>query len=182
PLVVDEAYYEYCGETALPLIEDGDVIVLRTFSKAFALAGARVGYALCSRELARELYARQAPAPVTSLSAALAVAALASPPDVRPVVEERERLAAALRALGVEPLPSNANFLFVPLADGRETADRLLRQGLVVRAYDDGIRITVRDSADDDVFVEALARLLDRPSPVAARAGRSVRHLRATAE
>src|SRR5204862_157691 len=71
PLVVDEAYYEYCGETALPLIEDGDVIVLRTFSKAFALAGARVGYALSSRELARELYARQAPAPVTRLSVRL---------------------------------------------------------------------------------------------------------------
>jgi histidinol-phosphate/aromatic aminotransferase/cobyric acid decarboxylase-like protein/imidazoleglycerol phosphate dehydratase HisB len=182
PLVVDEAYYEYCRETALPLIEDGDVIVLRTFSKAFALAGARVGYALCSRELAQELYARQAPAPVTSLSAALAVAALASPPDVRPIVEERERLASALRALGLEPLPSHANFLFVPLADGRETADRLLRHGLVVRAYDDGVRITVRDRADDDVLVEALARLLDRPAPVAAGAARAVRHVRATAE
>ncbi|HZQ03678.1 MAG TPA: aminotransferase class I/II-fold pyridoxal phosphate-dependent enzyme [Gaiellaceae bacterium] len=182
PLVVDEAYYEYCGETALPLIEDGDVIVLRTFSKAFALAGARVGYALASRELAAELNARQAPAPVTSLSAALAVAALASPPDVAPVVEERERLARALRGLGLAPLPSQANFLFVPLDRARETAERLLRQGLVVRAYDDGIRITVRDRVDDDQLVETLARLLEKPSPVAARAGRSVRHLRATAE
>ena len=182
PLVVDEAYYEYCGDTALQLIDDGDVIVLRTFSKAFALAGARVGYALASRELAAELNARQAPAPVTSLSAALAVAALAAPPDVTPVVEERERLAAALRALGLTPLPSHANFLFVSLDDGRETADRLLRQGLVVRAYDDGIRITVRDAVDDDYLVEALARVLDRPSPVVVPAGRSVRHLRATAE
>ena len=182
PLVVDEAYYEYCGETALPLIGGGDVIVLRTFSKAFALAGARVGYALCSDELAQELYARQAPAPVTSLSAALAVAALASPPDVRPLLEERERLAASLRAIGLEPLPSNANFLFVPLDDGRDTAERLLRQGLVVRAYEDGIRITVRDGADDGVLVETLARLLDRPAPVAESAARSVRHVRATAE
>ena len=182
PLVVDEAYYEYCGETALPLIGDGDVIVLRTFSKAFALAGARIGYALCSRELAQELYARQAPAPVTSLSATLAVAALASPPDLRPVVEERERFSASLRALGLAPLPSHANFVFVPLEGARGLAERLLLQGLVVRAYDDGIRITVRDAADDDVIVEALARLLDRPSPVAARGGRSVRHVRATAE
>jgi imidazoleglycerol phosphate dehydratase HisB/histidinol-phosphate/aromatic aminotransferase/cobyric acid decarboxylase-like protein len=182
PLVVDEAYFEYCGETALPLIEGGDVIVLRTFSKAFALAGARVGYALSSRELAQELYARQAPAPVTSLSAALAVAALASPPDVRPLVEEREHMASSLRAIGLEPLPSNANFLFVPTEDGRELSERLLRQGLVVRAYDDGIRITVRDRADDDVLVERLARLSERPSPVAESAGRSVRHVRATAE
>src|SRR5207302_1008823 len=51
PLVVDEAYYEYCGETMVPLIGEGDVIVLRTFSKAFALAGARVGYALAAPEL-----------------------------------------------------------------------------------------------------------------------------------
>jgi histidinol-phosphate/aromatic aminotransferase/cobyric acid decarboxylase-like protein/imidazoleglycerol phosphate dehydratase HisB len=182
PLVVDEAYYEYCGETALPLIDDGDVIVLRTFSKAFALAGARVGYALAARELAAELNARQAPAPVTSLSAALAVAALASPPDVTRVIEERERFVAALRALGLAPLPSHANFVFVPVEDGRELAERLLRHGLVVRAYDDGIRITVRDATDDDYLVETLARLLDRPSPVPARPGRAVRHLRATAE
>jgi len=182
PLVVDEAYYEYCGETALPLIGDEDVIVLRTFSKAFALAGARVGYALCGPELARELNARQAPAPVTSLSAALAVAALASPPDVAPIVEERERLAAALRALGLPPLPSNANFLFVPVTGGRELAERLLRQGLVVRAYDDGIRITVRDRVDDDRLLETLARLLHRPAPAAGSGGRSVRRLRATAE
>jgi histidinol-phosphate/aromatic aminotransferase/cobyric acid decarboxylase-like protein/imidazoleglycerol phosphate dehydratase HisB len=182
PLVVDEAYYEYCGETALPLIDGGDVIVLRTFSKAFALAGARVGYALCSPELAQELYARQAPAPVTSLSATLAVAALASPPDVRPVVEERERFSSSLRALGLEPLPSHTNFIFVQVENGRELAERLLRQGLVVRAYDDGIRVTVRDAADDDFLVETLARLLDRPSPVAERAGRAVRWLRATAE
>ncbi len=182
PLVVDEAYFEYCGETALPLVENGDVIVLRTFSKAFALAGARVGYALASREVAEELNARQAPAPVTSLSAALAVAALAAPPDLRPLIEERERLAASLRALGLEPLPSNANFVFVPVENARELAEQLLRQGLVVRSYDDGIRITVRDRADDDVIVETLARLLERPSPVAESAGRSVRHLRATAE
>jgi len=182
PLVVDEAYFEYCGETALPLIDGGDVIVLRTFSKAFALAGARVGYALASREVAAELNARQAPAPVTSLSAALAVAALAAPPDVSPLIEERERFASSLRAIGLEPLSSHANFLFVPVDDARGLAERLLRQGLVVRAYDDGIRITVRDRADDDVIVETLARILERPSPVAGSAGRAVRHVRATAE
>jgi histidinol-phosphate/aromatic aminotransferase/cobyric acid decarboxylase-like protein/imidazoleglycerol phosphate dehydratase HisB len=181
PLVCDEAYFEYCGETALPLLDDG-VIVLRTFSKAFGLAGARIGYALASREIAEELNARQAPAPVNTLAAALAVAALASPPDVRPVIEERERLARALRVLDLSPLASNGNFLFVPFEEGRALADRLLRQGLVVRAYDDGIRITIRDRADDDVLVETLARLLDRTPPVAHAAARSARNLRATAE
>jgi imidazoleglycerol phosphate dehydratase HisB/histidinol-phosphate/aromatic aminotransferase/cobyric acid decarboxylase-like protein len=181
PLVCDEAYFEYCGETAVPLLDDG-VIVLRTFSKAFGLAGARIGYALASLETAAELNARQAPAPVTTLSAALAVAALASRPDVRPVIEERERLAAAFRAIELPPLVSNANFLFVPVGDGRALSDSLLRQGLVVRAYDDGIRVTIRDQVDDDYLVETIARLLDRPAPVAGAGGRSARHLRATAE
>ena len=181
PLVCDEAYFEYCGETAIPLLDDG-VIVLRTFSKAFALAGARIGYVLAAPDLADELNARQAPAPVSTVSAALALAALASPPDVRPVIEERERFASALRAIGLPPLPSQANFLFVPVEDGSTLGERLLRQGFVVRAYDDGIRMTVRDRVDDDLIVEALARLLDVSAPVAASAPRRVRHLRATAE
>ncbi len=181
PLVCDEAYFEYCGQTAVPLLDD-EVIVLRTFSKAFGLAGARIGYALAAEDVAAELNARQAPAPVTSLAATLAVAALARPPDVRPVIEERERLASALRAIELPPLASNANFLFVPYPDGRELANRLLHQGLVVRAYDGGIRVTIRDRVDDDLLVETLARLLDRPSSVPVAPGRSARHLRATAE
>jgi len=181
PLAVDEAYFEYCGETAVPQLEDG-VIVIRTFSKAFALAGARVGYALADADTARELNVRQAPCPVSTLSAALALAALESPPDVTPVVEERERLARALSALGLEPLPSHANFLFVPVADPPRLGDALLRQGLVVRVFAEGIRISILDRADDDVLVETLARALDRPSPVAPAGGRRVRRLRATAE
>ena len=132
PLVVDEAYFEYSGETALPLLDEG-VVVLRTFSKLFALAGARIGYALASRDVADELNARQAPAPISSLSAALAVAALADPPTAAPVLEERERLASALRALGLAPLESHANFLYVPVDDGEALGDALLRQGIVVR-------------------------------------------------
>jgi len=181
PLVVDEAYYEYCGETALPLIDDG-VVVIRTFSKAFALAGARVGYAIADVETARELNARQAPCPVTSLSAALALAGLESPPDVGPVIEERERLSSVLRALGLEPLPSQGNFLFVPVEEPRALFDRLLRQGLAVRPFATGVRISVLDPDDDDVLVEAVARLLEKPSPVAPAGGRRVRRLRATAE
>ena len=181
PLAVDEAYYEYCGETAVGLIEDG-VIVIRTFSKAFALAGARVGYALADADTARELNARQAPCPVSSLSAALALAAIESAPDMAPVVEERDRLARALRAIGLEPLPSRANFVFVPVDEPRALGDTLLREGLAVRVFADGLRISILDREDDDLLVEALARALDKPSPVAAAGGRRVRRLRATAE
>ena len=174
PLVVDEAYFEYAGETAVPLLDDG-VIVIRTFSKAFGLAGARIGYLLAGRDTAAELRARQAPAPVSTLSVALALAALRTPPDVAPVIEERERLAGELRTLGFEPLPSRANFVFVPTPEADEIAERLLARGYVVRAREDGIRITVRDREDDDLLLAALAG-------ADASAGRSVRHVRATAE
>lgn len=178
PLVVDEAYFEYSGETAIGT----DAIVLRTFSKLFGLAGARIGYAVAPREVADELNARQAPAPVSNLAAELAIAALASAPDPAPEIAERERLASAFRAIGLEPLESHANFLYVPVDDGLALGDALLRQGIVVRAYPAAIRASVRDAADDDLLVETLARILDRPSPAAPAGGRTARTLRATAE
>jgi histidinol-phosphate aminotransferase/imidazoleglycerol-phosphate dehydratase/histidinol-phosphatase len=175
PLAVDEAYFEYAGgETAVPLLDNG-VIVIRTFSKAFGLAGARIGYALADRETAAALNERQTPAPVSTLSVALALAALRTPPDLAPVLEERERLAGELRALGFEPLPSRANFVYVPTDDADEVAARLLRRGLVVRVQPGGIRISVRDRHDDDLLLAALAGAEAPP-------GRSVRRVRATAE
>jgi histidinol-phosphate aminotransferase len=155
PLVVDEAYFEYSGVSAVDLIEDG-VVVIRTFSKAFGLAGARVGYALAARDVAAELNKRQHPAPLSTLSAALALAGLASPPDVRPSVEERERLAERLRGLGFAPLPSHGNFLFVPVDDPKGEYDRLLAQGLAVRPVRGGIRITIRTQQDDDRLLQEL--------------------------
>lgn len=181
PLVVDEAYFEYAGETAVGLIEEG-VVVLRTFSKAFALAGARVGYALADAETAAELNRRQAPQPISNISAALALAALRDRPDVSDQVEERERCGRALAALGLEPLASATNFLFVPVDEPEKIGAALLRSGVVVRVFADGFRFSVRDREDDDLLLEALAPILDRPSPVAAAAARRVRHLRATAE
>jgi histidinol-phosphate aminotransferase len=155
PLVVDEAYFEYSGTTAADLIED-DVIVIRTFSKAFGLAGARVGYALAGRDVAAELNQRQHPAPLSTLSAALALAGLAAPPDVAPILEERERMRARLRELGFEPRESYANFLYVPVDDPQAEYDRLLRHGLAVRPVRGGIRITIRTQQDDDRLLQHL--------------------------
>ena len=176
PLVVDEAYFEYSGgETAVGLLDEGVVVVVRTFSKAFALAGARIGYLLAEPELAAELRARQSPAQVSTLSVALALAALRSPPDVAPVLEERERLTVELRALGYEPLPSRANFVFVPVDEPEQIAQRALSAGCVVRVTGGGIRITVRDREDDDLLLAALAGET-RGTP------RRARRVRATAE
>ena len=155
PLVVDEAYFEYSGESAVGLIEEG-VIVIRTFSKAFGLAGARIGYALAGRDIAAELNKRQHPAPLSTLSAALALAGLASPPDVTPILEERERMRERLLELGFEPRQSRANFLYVPVDDPRAEYDRLLQHGLAVRPVYGGIRITIRTKSDDERLLQAL--------------------------
>jgi histidinol-phosphate aminotransferase len=129
PLVVDEAYHEFCGEGAVGLLDEG-VVVIRTFSKAFGLASARIGYALADPKTAAELNDRQSPAPVSTVAVALALAGLASPPDVTPIVEERQRLAGRLGELGLEPLPSVTNFLFVRVAEAPALAEGLLRRGV----------------------------------------------------
>jgi histidinol-phosphate/aromatic aminotransferase/cobyric acid decarboxylase-like protein len=160
PLVVDEAYFEYGGETAVPLIGGGGVIVVRTFSKAFGLASARVGYALAATDLAAELNERQQPAPVSTLGAALALAGLeAGPPDVSATIAERERLADGLRSLGFEPLPSHTNFLLVPYEPARELYEQLLGRGLAVRPSPGAIRVTVHRPEADDRLLDALAAL-----------------------
>lgn len=180
-LVVDEAYAEYAGVTAIGELDRG-VIVLRTFSKAFGLAGARVGYALAAPELIELLESRQAPLSVAAPSAALALAALEHEPDVAPLIEERERLAAGLRDLGLAPLESRASFLYVPVDDPHGLADALALRGLVVRRFDDAIRISVRDEADDDALLAGLADLLGRTPPATASTGGEVRRTRITAE
>jgi histidinol-phosphate aminotransferase len=159
PLVVDEAYFEYGGQTAVPLLGD-DVIVVRTFSKAFGLASARVGYGLAATDLAAELNERQQPAPITTLSAALALAGLeVGPPDVSETIAERERLAAGLRSLGFDPLPSFTNFLLVPRDDARDLYEALLDRGLAVRPSPGSIRVTVHRPEADDRLLAALAEL-----------------------
>jgi histidinol-phosphate aminotransferase len=166
PLVVDEAYFEFAGgETAVPLIGDSvtgdDVIVVRTFSKAFGIASARIGYALAAADTAAALNVRQEPAPVSTLSAALALAGLeAGPPDVSATIAERERLADGLRALGLEPLPSWTNFLLVPHERAAQLSDGLLRRGMPVRASTGAIRITVHRPDADDRLLGALRELI----------------------
>ena len=129
-LVIDEAYADYAGVDALERVNDG-AIVLRTFSKAYGLAGARVGYAIASPDTIDIISSRQAPLSVSSLSAALALAAIATPLDVTAQVAERERLSGELSSLGLTPVKSYTNFLFIPM-DGTASARRAvddLRRG-----------------------------------------------------
>jgi histidinol-phosphate/aromatic aminotransferase/cobyric acid decarboxylase-like protein/imidazoleglycerol phosphate dehydratase HisB len=167
-LVIDEAYAEYAGVDALGEIANG-AIILRTFSKAYGLAGARVGYALGPAPLIAAVTSRQAPLSVSALSAALALAALRNPPDLAPQIAERQRLAEELTTLGLAPTPSYTNFLFVPHDDPQALVDRLLPYGVVTRAYPGGWRVSVRDTLDNDVLLAALRHELtgeELPAPM----------------
>lgn len=176
-LIIDEAYADYAGVDALDRVKDG-AIILRTFSKAYGLAGARVGYAVCEPQRAAILSSRLAPLAVSSLSAALALASLQSPPDVASQIAERERLSAELTVLGLAPLRSYTNFLYIPVDDPEFWHDALLPFGVVIRTFAGAIRISVRDEDDDNVLLDAIRAV----STGSAGASDLVRHRRATAE
>jgi histidinol-phosphate aminotransferase len=176
-LVIDEAYADYAGVDALDRIDTG-AIVLRTFSKAYGLAGARVGYALASAELIEIIASRQAPLSVSSLSASLALAAIATPLDVSAQVAERERLASELSSLGLTPVRSYTNFLFIPMDNPQVLVEQLMTYGVVVRAYEGGLRVSVKDELDDNVLLEALRAVLSGTT----LPDSSIRRRRATAE
>jgi histidinol-phosphate aminotransferase len=179
-VVVDEAYFEYGGKSVVPLIaETPNLIAIRSLSKAFGLAALRVGYAIASRDLARELDRRRDPAPVSVPAACIGAAALREPRlDVEQTVAERERMRDALTAAGFECPPSHANFVLVRVEDATELAERLEGQGLVVRRFPDAIRITVRLPAENDRILAALGAA---PAPAAARSALVVRTTAETA-
>jgi histidinol-phosphate aminotransferase len=175
-VVVDEAYFEYGGASVVPLIgETPNLVAIRTLSKAFGLAALRVGYAVASPEVARELDRRREPGPVAAPAARIAAAALREPRlDVEQTVAERERMRRALDAAGHDVPASHANFVLV--RTDPSVADRLEAQGLVVRRFPDAIRITVRLPAENDLILAALGAEPDSTST------RSALVLRTTAE
>jgi len=169
PVVLDEAYAEFVGSSLVDLRSDHPgLVVVRTLSKAYGLAGIRVGFAIASRAMIARLAPYRPPGSVSVLSVDIARAALSD--DALPgeavgrIAAERERLAAGLAAAGWAVGPSVTNFLLVGLGSaGRAAAaaDSLLRLGLVPRTFDrdhplaDHLRITVRAPADDDRLVAA---------------------------
>ncbi len=174
-VVVDEAYGEFSEvPSAAGLVGMlPNLVVLRTLSKAHALAGARIGVAIATPGLIAVLRRCQAPYPVPGPVAALGVRALsaqaraATADHVTQVRQERERLRAALQALpGVRRVyPSQANFLLVRFADAEASFQALLGAGIVVRdqraapALDDALRITIGTPAQNARVLEALAVL-----------------------
>jgi histidinol-phosphate aminotransferase len=142
-VIIDEAYAEFAPETFVSLVATHErLLVTRTFSKAFGLAGLRVGYGVGSRMVVDLVTRARGPYMVNAFAECAALAARGEGPDALGwvsrhaalAVECRERLAEGLRALGLEPFPSAANFLFVPTARASSLARAMRERGGLVRA------------------------------------------------
>jgi histidinol-phosphate aminotransferase len=166
-VVIDQAYIEFGGTDLSGLVREREnTVIVRTLSKAFGLAAARVGYILAPPNLAARLDAIRPPASISSHSVAMALMALGSVAEMRvhvaAIVAERGRVAAALRGAGYAVTESHANFLLVDVGEpAGAVVERLLAQGLVVRTFADpllatAIRITIATPADDDALLAAL--------------------------
>lgn len=173
-LVIDEAYGEFAGVDHGALARGAPQVVrLRTLSKAFGLAGARVGYALAHPAVATEVRKALLPFSVSALQVAVAESVLDAPDvvaaHVARTVHERERLLAGLRArAGVEAFPSCTNFVLWRVADAAATYEGLRSRGVLVRRQDhlpglDGcLRVSVGTAEDTDAFLGALDALAAR--------------------
>lgn len=183
-VIVDEAYAEFMpegAETALDLLPGRPrLVVSRTMSKAFAFAGARVGYFAADPAVADAVRLVRLPYHLSSITQAAACAALAHAPlmleEVAAVRGERERLEAGARALGYRPVPSVSNFVLIDgFADPAGMFERLRDRGILVR--DVGIPGTLRVSAgthaETSTFLDALAELTDGAALAQAPASRA---------
>jgi histidinol-phosphate aminotransferase len=179
-VVLDEAYAEFVERSLVALrVAHPNLVLVRTASKAYALAGLRVGFAVASPATIARLSPYRPPGSVSTVSVTVVTEALLDPApmhaNVARVRTERERLAIALTQAGWRVGPSETNFLLVEFDDpaaAAATAESLLRSGLVPRTFGAGhplaafLRLTVRNTAENDRLIAAAA---------AGRAGRDDR-------
>ena len=171
-VVIDEAYYEFSGETMVPLVADYDnLVVLRSFSKWAGIAGLRVGYGIFPEKIARHLMRIKPP---YNVNIAAQIAAVESLKDlsylqktIKAIIAERRRLFTKLAELEpFKPLPSKANFILCSVLNGKaaQIHQELKRRGIFVRYFDtpllkDYLRISIGKPEHTDALVEALEEI-----------------------
>jgi histidinol-phosphate aminotransferase len=164
-VVIDEAYREYVDPGDVPdafelLGDRPNVAVTRTFSKAFALAGLRVGYCLATPGVAAAVRKCQVPFSVSGLAQAAAIAALGDREEAlrraKLTVAERDRVRTTLVDSGYDVPPSQANFVWLPLGDrSLEFAEACLAGGVIVRPFaGEGVRVTIGTDTENDTFLD----------------------------
>lgn len=168
-VVVDEAYREFYGKTSVPLLKKySNLVILRSFSKFAALAGARIGYLLANRDLTQKFDAIRFPMGVSYLSYKLAEFVLEKDQkwikeQVKIIKKEREYLGKELSKFGFKVYPSYSNFLLVEVGNkAGEICTRLKQKGIILRdrsnkKYLEGcVRITVRSREENNQLLKAL--------------------------
>jgi histidinol-phosphate aminotransferase len=164
-IALDEAYVEYIRDDLLPdsfelVREHSNVVVLRTFSKAYGLAGLRIGYAVGDPDVITALGRVYVPFTATSVSQSAAIASLDAADELLArtdaVVAERARVTATLRQAGFTVPPSQANFVWLPLAEHtNDFVNSAADNRLLVRPYgQDGVRVTVAAPHENDAFLD----------------------------
>jgi histidinol-phosphate aminotransferase len=172
-VVLDEAYHEFSGKSVIHLLPDFEnLIVLRTFSKAMAMAGLRVGYLLGHPGLVREIAKAKLPYNLNFFSLAAAEAAIGNfhllKPQVDLIVRERGRVFQRLQEIPqVRPLPSQANFIaFATELNPMEVFERLYSRGILVRdisrypMMEKFLRVSIGTQEENDLFLSALEEVL----------------------
>jgi histidinol-phosphate aminotransferase len=173
--VIDQAYFEYIDDPeyvdGLGLFREGRrLVVLRTFSKIYGLAGLRVGWAAVPADIATATSKVRRAFDVTATAQAAALASLDDPQEIARRRElnatGRERLAEILRSHGLDPVePARGNFLFADVGGGRELFEQLLREGVIIRPLDgfgapEAIRVSVGTPEENELFAVALGHVL----------------------
>ena len=172
-VLVDEAYREFYGVTCVPLLAKyNNLVILRSFSKFGAMAGARVGYLLANERLSQVFDAIRFPLGVSYFSFKLAEKLLKQDLEwiknqTKMIRKERDRLSQLLKNLGLFVYPSQANFLLVNLGEkAKEVSQKLKENNILIRdrsnkKYLDGcVRITVRNPAQNNILVNNLRKIL----------------------
>lgn len=158
-VALDEAYFEFVRTQDTPMgtevvVKHENVVALRTFSKAYGLAGVRVGYAFGNPAIIAALNKVAIPFGVSAVAQAGAIASLAGAAQLlertNETVSERDRVARAIGAI-----PSEANFVWLPTKTAATLAQQLANQGVIIRAFPEGVRITVTDHAEANRFLAA---------------------------
>jgi histidinol-phosphate aminotransferase len=163
-VVIDEAYREYVDRAVVPdasllFADRPNVAVTRTFSKAYALAGLRVGYCLAAPDVVSAVRKCQVPFSVSALAQEAAIAALGEGEEVtrraKLTVAERERVRAALLAAGYDVPSSQANFVWLHLGErSAEFAQACMDAGVIVRPFaGEGVRVTIGADGENDRFL-----------------------------
>jgi histidinol-phosphate aminotransferase len=169
-VVADEAYVEFGGESALAILERfPNLVVVRTFSKAFALAGARIGVAFASPAVVEDLRRVRLPYHLSALAQAAGLVALDHREEALAILDairtQRDRLLRELPRLGVDAFPSDANFvLFRPHGPAADVWRALLNRGVLIRDFSSSVagclRVTAGTPDEIDRFLSALEEVL----------------------